>query len=1107
MASGTTDPDALLVSGTEAREPHYLGIACLFRDSVFYLREWIEYHRIMGVTRFYLCDHMSSDGATEVLMPYVASGLATLVRCNRDFDADFEGDIHVPFFNAAIAAARGEVRWLACLDSDEFMIASDPQRDPTLLSIFERHEQTPPPPPSLPTLTSPQTVASKNVAVNVRSTPTPTPTEIAKPAVPKTPTAVLAMNWRMFGTSRVKKIPQGKLILETLTRCASPSDHENSTLKMVVRPALVGGVDHPHTATAVSGSQRTTCGYPTRNEPFSPKPDIAEIALNHYNTGDEDYFEKIKVPFYNRYIAHQDVRERVTSRAKKAAFCESSDAGGISSRHELMDRIRAERFAAPPRVCVIMHAGNPEEWEFYRRYLFNLYRADVPFDMYVTVHEAKWVDTWGETIKTFHRACGGKGARPVEFIKLAENKGMDTGPWLITVHYIATTLRISYDHVLKVHTKTMRHKQYMNWRVELMNAVAGSPNRVKECIARLSAKSSRVHMLGAAAWRYPSDNRVDVARIELRLGLGPYQPAPFIAGTIFWARWDQMSEPLAKSPADMDAFLASCPEGYSHVENESHMIERVLGRMAVGTAGDPNVILGISDPVPLDVPQNTDITRRLAAIAHALNPKVWDPHLVRDMEIRVFGSRQPQRVPSIRALPHLTQKQKEQPQSQSHLWLQSQLPLKQGESDQRQEQKRQQQHQLKLDDRSSTLWLISSRFSVNVLGAGVPAVATTTGTITNINDCNGNSSTTTGTSTGTNNIVSQSPAEFLPITAISNTFVSHASTASRVSDCASVAAATNVDNVLHSPNSAMAYPFYSLIQSGDSKKSAQLRKRFSITTTKSLSASLPSSQQSQSPLKTLSSDETFVKSTTSSTPVINASLDVASTIKGSSGQAPSSTPTPTPWPLIDMHWPLVPSTVRPVEAKEWVLALHALRELASRNATIAHVIGRCTSKLNATKESADPRAPINDVPCNEISALALILGMLASRVSNPYDVRFTLVLPKVSEFAESAGYAFKAGIPFSRMVSVPESVPNHDMVVVDVRACGTYEIALRCALSAQSWFVVLLADGGGTVGPTPAAIVDAYANVKRLVIENPEFVIEPVIGAPSAMIVVRRTKL
>jgi hypothetical protein len=48
----------------------YLSASTIYRDAASYLAEWIEFHRLMGVERFFLYDNGSTDGHRDVLAPY-----------------------------------------------------------------------------------------------------------------------------------------------------------------------------------------------------------------------------------------------------------------------------------------------------------------------------------------------------------------------------------------------------------------------------------------------------------------------------------------------------------------------------------------------------------------------------------------------------------------------------------------------------------------------------------------------------------------------------------------------------------------------------------------------------------------------------------------------------------------------------------------------------------------------------------------------------------------------------------------------------------------------------------------------------------------------------
>src|SRR5262245_38521148 len=58
-----------------AYEPtRYLAVAATMKNEGCYLREWIEFQRLMGVDQIYLYDNGSTDDSAEVVAPYVAEG-------------------------------------------------------------------------------------------------------------------------------------------------------------------------------------------------------------------------------------------------------------------------------------------------------------------------------------------------------------------------------------------------------------------------------------------------------------------------------------------------------------------------------------------------------------------------------------------------------------------------------------------------------------------------------------------------------------------------------------------------------------------------------------------------------------------------------------------------------------------------------------------------------------------------------------------------------------------------------------------------------------------------------------------------------------------------
>jgi hypothetical protein len=69
---------------------HYLAVFAIVRNEGAYIKEWFEFHRMMGVNHFFIYDNGSIDGTADQLSPYVNEGLVTLVNW-ADFLKGWEG--------------------------------------------------------------------------------------------------------------------------------------------------------------------------------------------------------------------------------------------------------------------------------------------------------------------------------------------------------------------------------------------------------------------------------------------------------------------------------------------------------------------------------------------------------------------------------------------------------------------------------------------------------------------------------------------------------------------------------------------------------------------------------------------------------------------------------------------------------------------------------------------------------------------------------------------------------------------------------------------------------------------------------------------------------
>lgn len=76
---------SLGVSRRRAREAgrtfrHEIAIVAIAKNEGPYLREWIEYHRLVGIRKIYFYDNESEDDTRAILAPYVDAGVVDYFR-------------------------------------------------------------------------------------------------------------------------------------------------------------------------------------------------------------------------------------------------------------------------------------------------------------------------------------------------------------------------------------------------------------------------------------------------------------------------------------------------------------------------------------------------------------------------------------------------------------------------------------------------------------------------------------------------------------------------------------------------------------------------------------------------------------------------------------------------------------------------------------------------------------------------------------------------------------------------------------------------------------------------------------------------------------------
>ena len=239
-----------------------IALTAIFRDEARFLKEWIEYHRLIGVEHFYLTNHKSVDHFQEVLDPYIQMGLVELRHETKDTASGSSNktriaarritkdwnNIQITAYQWALEKAKQETKWLVAIDTDEFLV---PKNGETLKGILKDFQNE----------------------------------------------AAVAINWQMFGTSHVERIPDEKLLIETLLLRAPRNIIENTIFKPIVQPKMVAQFFNPHQC-VFSGLYRTVdmAGHPVKvGENVTNKVEVDRIQLNHYWSRDLEFYHTVKL--------------------------------------------------------------------------------------------------------------------------------------------------------------------------------------------------------------------------------------------------------------------------------------------------------------------------------------------------------------------------------------------------------------------------------------------------------------------------------------------------------------------------------------------------------------------------------------------------------------------------------------------------------------------------------------------------------------------------------------------------------------------------------------------------------------------------------------------
>lgn len=233
-------------------------VACVLNESR-YIEEWIEYHRLVGVDKFYIFDNGSTDNTRELLQKYIEQGIV-------EYESFPGKGKQLDMYYAGLKKCRKDTKYVGFIDLDEFVVPTDSSK--SLVDVLDE-----------------RFAHFANMAV-------------------------LSINWLVFGSSGHKTRPDG-LVIENYLNRAEYDSTTNRLLKFIANPRLIKGcLTSPHFAYLRNRDlkQLNEKGIEI-NSPWNDYPNNTYdfIRINHYYGKSE---EDCKAKFNRGNVSRPDYIKR-----------------------------------------------------------------------------------------------------------------------------------------------------------------------------------------------------------------------------------------------------------------------------------------------------------------------------------------------------------------------------------------------------------------------------------------------------------------------------------------------------------------------------------------------------------------------------------------------------------------------------------------------------------------------------------------------------------------------------------------------------------------------------------------------------------------------------
>jgi len=214
--------------------PVFLAVCAIAKNEGKYFDEWIEYHKSVGVEKFYIYDNESTDNTREILSKYPFIEYHFIPGIKQQLNA----------YNDCIKKHKRDTEWIAFIDLDEFIVPQTFDNIPDFIKSVHK-------------------------------------------------TDLIEINWIVYGSSGHKTYSPVP-VMQRFTKHSTPDHPVNNCVKSIVNPRRVFRFFSSHSPTLFCGRRTDSDGLKVRPNSFwtrSRKYD--KIKINHYAVKSfEEFCEK-----------------------------------------------------------------------------------------------------------------------------------------------------------------------------------------------------------------------------------------------------------------------------------------------------------------------------------------------------------------------------------------------------------------------------------------------------------------------------------------------------------------------------------------------------------------------------------------------------------------------------------------------------------------------------------------------------------------------------------------------------------------------------------------------------------------------------------------------